>query len=219
VTSRSIIPALVASALVAVAWGCGSSTSSIPSTSAAVVASVAPSEAASVAPASVEPSAPEASQSEPSFAIPSFALPSSAKDLEALLPNTICGTTAIKLSMSGNDFATGGSSPEFDKALQTLGKTAKDVSFAAAAGASTGCTAGIFRVNGVEATKFAQVFLQAAQDESGNPYKEETVGGKSVYTVTTSDSETQYIYFNGDAVLFAQAKTAAEAASILKDMP
>jgi hypothetical protein len=162
---------------------------------------------------------PEPSEALPSISIPSFALPSGAKDLEALLPDTMCGADATKFSMGGAEFAAAGSTPEFESALSALGKSASDVSFAAAAGGATGCTAGIFRVNGVDAGRFSQVYLDAAGESAGNPYTQTTVNGKSVYSVTTGAGSTQYVYFNGDAVLFVQANTADDAASVLKDMP
>ena len=213
---RMLVTGLLAVALVVVLAACGSSASSPSGAAASPEASVAPSTAATPSPAG---NSTEPSEALASLGIPSFALPSGAKDLEALLPGTICGATAIKFSMGGADFAASGSTPEFEKALQELGKTAADVSFAAAAGGSTGCTAGIFRVNGVEAARFSQVYLAAGQEAEGNPYTQTTVNGKDVYSITTSDAATQYVYFNGDAVLFVQAKTADDAASILQDMP
>lgn len=213
---RMLVTGLLAVALIVVLAACSSAASSPSGGAASPAASVAASTAPSAAPAG---NSSEPSVALPSLDIPSFALPSGAKDLEALLPNTICGATATKFSMGGADFAAAGSTPEFEKALQELGKTAADVSFAAAAGGGTGCTAGIFRVNGVEAARFSQVYLAAGSEAEGNPYTATNVNGKDVYSITTSGDATQYVYFNGDAVLFVQAKTADEAASILKDMP
>ena len=213
---RMLVTGFLAVALIVVLAACGSAASSQSGGAANPEASVAASTAATPAPAG---NSSEPSVALPSLSVPSFALPSGAKDLEALLPSTICGETATKFSMGGAGFAASGSTPEFEKALQELGKSAADVSFAAAAGAGTGCTAGVFRVNGVDAARFSQVYLAAGQEAEGNPYTQTNVDGRDVYSITTSDEATQYIYFNGDAVLFVQAKTADEAASILKDMP
>ena len=45
-----------------------------------------------------------------------------------------------------------------------------------------------------------------------------TVGGKDVY-VTAGASATTYVYFHGDAVIFAGAKTESDAAGILQALP
>jgi hypothetical protein len=212
--TRRITGALVAGALIASLWACSSSTGSSPSAAAADQSSQAP---ASVA----EPSVAEASQAEPSqaeasFAIPSFVLPSGAKDLEALLPDTICGVKAIKASQTGDQFAAT-ASEEFKAALQTVGKSISDVAFAFAIAPDQSCSAGIFRVKDVNQNTLQQAILDAEQ-KSGTTYTQSTVGGKSVY-VTDSGSGKQYVYFKGDAAIFAQAKTESDAAGILQNLP
>jgi hypothetical protein len=177
---------------------------------------VAPSQAAqSVAPPSAAASVAASSGGAPSFAIPSFVLPSEAKDLEALLPNTLCGATATKASMTGTSFmATADDS--FKATLAALGKQPSDVAFAFAF-TTAGCGAGIFRINGVDQGALKQGLL-AEEQKSGNTYTQATVGGKSVY-VSAQGSGKQYVYFAGDAVIFAQAKDDATAAGILQQLP
>ena len=209
-TRLGLAGAFASGVLLVTLSGCGGtatpqgSTAAAPSQSAQ---SVAPSAAASVA-------AP--SQGAPSIAIPSFVLPSEAKDLEALLPNTLCGATATKASLTGASFAQSGQS-EFLDALKAVGKTAADVAFAIAVGPGNGCTAGIFRVAGADPNVLKSAML-ASQAQSGQAATQQSVGGKDVY-VTAGASATTYVYFHGDAVIFAGAKTETDAAGILQALP
>jgi hypothetical protein len=207
--TRRIVGALATGALVASLWACGSSTASSPSAAAGNQPSQAPTSAA-------EPSVAEPSQAEASFAVPSFVLPSGAKDLEALLPDQLCGAKAVKLSMTGDQFASSANT-EFKAALQALGKSVSDVAFAIAGDPTYSCTAGIFRVKGVDQNLLQQALL-AEEQKSGNTYTQGSVGGKNVY-ITDAGSGKQYVYFSGDAAIFASAKTEAEAAGILQKLP
>jgi hypothetical protein len=209
--------------LVVVLWGCGAAATPIPASG--TVASTAPSTADSSAASAAAPSTPvasaEGSIAEPSaaggsFAIPSFILPSGAKDLEALLPNTICGGQALKASMTGDQFMTAGD-PEFQRVLTALGKQATDVAFAVAA-SPAGCTAGIFRIKGVDTAVLEAAFL-AEETKQGKTYTKSTVGGKSVYAETATGAAVMYVYFAGDAAIFVQAKDAAQAAEIIQQLP
>jgi hypothetical protein len=211
---------------VVVLWGCGAAATPIPASGA--VAPTAPSAAASTAlsgGASGEPSdagastgasAAEPSSAGGSFAIPSFVLPSSAKDLEALLPSTICGAQALKASMTGDQFMAQGD-PEFQRVLTALGKQSTDVAFALAASPG-GCTAGIFRIKGVDASLIAAAFL-AEEQKQGTTFTKSTVAGKSVYADTAAGADVMYVYFANDAAIFVQAKDAGQAAEILKQLP
>ena len=209
-TIRSIIGALGAGALVVTLWGCGSAA---PSKSAAPPSAPVSAAVASAA----EPSAAAPSQAGSSIAIPSFSLPSDAKDLEALLPSTMCGGTATKASVSGSNLGQS-VDPQFLAALQALGKSQSDVAFAFAF-AQGGCTAGIFRIAGVDSGALQSTLL-AEEQKSGTTYTQGTVGGKSVYISSASSSAAkQYVYFHGDAVIFAQAPDEAKAATILQALP
>jgi hypothetical protein len=210
--TRRIIGALATGALLVTMWGCGGSAASSPSTAAAQ-----PTAAASqAAPSAAESSAAGPSSAEASFAIPSFVLPSGAKDLEALLPATLCGETAIKASMSGDQFMATADAT-FKAILGSLGKQASDVSFAIAGAAASGCSAGIFRIAGVDQNLLQQTFV-AEEQKTGATVSQGSVGGKSVYISTQSGGK-EYVYFKGDAVIFAQAKDEASAAGILQQLP
>ena len=220
---RSVPAALASGALVAVLWGCGAAATPIPSAGAA--ASTAASQAAESAAASVAAPSSEASAAEssagasgliPSFAIPS--LPSQAKDLEALLPSTMCGAASTKTSITGAALSAA-VDPTFLATLQALGKTVNDVSFALAFSADQKCGAGIFRIQGADPSAL-QTTMVAEEQKTGEKFTQGTVGGKSVF-ISDSSSGTgkQYVYFHGDAVIFAQAPDDTAAASVLQALP
>jgi hypothetical protein len=208
-TRLTLVGAVASGVLAFALAGCGSAASPVPAGSAVAVV---PSQAApSVAEPSVAPSV-----AEPSAAIPSFTLPSEAKDLEAILPDTICGAKATKLSLSGASFANSGQS-EFLDAIKAIGKTPADAAFAIAAGPGNGCTAGILRIQGADPNLLKTAMLAAAA-KSGETATQKSVGGKDVYVTVATDATT-YVYFHGDAVIFAAAKTESDGASILQSMP
>lgn len=193
--------------LVGLVAGCGGAASPAPASQAAAPSVAAPS-VASAAPSEAAPS------SAPSIALPS--LPSEAKDLEALLPGSLCGATATKVSLSGASFASTADA-DFKAVLQALGKTPDDVGFAIAIAGSSGCGAGIFRVKGVDSSALQAAFDAQAQ-KSGDTFTDKNLGGKAV-RVQALASASNYIYFNGDALIFATAKTDDQAASILQLLP
>jgi hypothetical protein len=214
--SRLIGPLLAVAAIV-VLTGCGGN----------AAASVAPTSAlpSAAAPASEEAStaaSEAASQAAPSgagIAFPSFAFPSSDKALEALIPDKICGQTAIKLSFSGSTFASSGD-PELKAMLDALGKSAADVSMAVGAAPAAGkCAAGIFRVKGADPNRLQQVF-QAEAAKSGDTYSVKSIGGKDVYVAAgASSSSLQYAWIAGDALVFVAADDEAQAATIIAALP
>jgi hypothetical protein len=177
-----------------------------------------PSAAATVAAPSAAPSGSAAASTQPSLDLGSFALPSGAKELEAILPNELCGSTAIKFSMAGAEFAEG-ADEEFMQLLGALGKTAADTSFAAAGSTDGNCGAGIFRINGVDSGRLQQAFLSASETD-GSTFTQKSVGGKNVFVLTMAgETDQQWVYFQGDAMLFVTADDETQAASILQAMP
>ncbi|MGP1673789.1 MAG: hypothetical protein ACTS8Z_01070 [Candidatus Limnocylindrales bacterium] len=192
---------------------CGGSTASTGATASAVAPGTAASASPSVAVASASPAV------DPSLAIPSFAFPSEDKELEALLPNLMCGATTLKFSLSGATFATA-ADPQFIAILGELGKSPADVSFAVAGGTpgvdSGACSAGIFRIKGADTNRFKEVFLAESAKE-GTTYEEKSVAGRTVLVGDGTDF--QYAYFTGDALIFVAAPTEAQAAEVLVDLP
>jgi hypothetical protein len=206
VFKRTISLGLVAVATIVVAAACDSKP--------AGAASTVPSPGASASASASSASAPTGAAS----GLPSFALPSGAKDLEALLPDTLCGLPAVKFSMSGAQFAAT-ADEEFTKTLSDLGKSPSDVSFAAAGSSNGECGAGIFRINGADQTRLQEVFLDASKSD-GATYTAGNVGGRSVFVITTPGEDgKQYVYFKGDAVLFVQAPDETKAGEILRLLP
>ncbi len=200
---RMVGGGLMALALVALI-GCSSSAgSAAPS---AAPESVAPT---SGAPSEAAPSEAAASEAAPSGAAPSLALPS--------LPSTLCGSPATKASISGEQFLTATPDATVTSLLQELGKTPADVSVAFAIAPTTDCSAGIFRIKGADPAKLKSVFLAAAAKE-GDTYEEKSIGGKTVL-VDPNASGLQYAYFKDDGLIFAGAKTEADAASVIQQLP
>jgi hypothetical protein len=156
------------------------------------------------------------SQLVPSLAIPSVELPSGAKELEALLPATMCGQSSIKTSLSGDAFATSGDE-ELKALMEQLGKTPADVSFAAAIAGASGCTATIFRVNGADTIRLHDVFVAEVSKE-GPPPTEKTIGGKTVL-VGSDVNKFGYAYFKDDTVILFTAPDEAKAGEIAAALP
>ena len=103
----------------------------------------APSTAATAAePSAAAPSeaAPSAAASEP---VTAFAFPSDDKELEAVIPDKICGATAQKLSLKGKEAT--GDDELWSRILQALGKSLSDVSAAAAFTTKPGCSVTIIK--------------------------------------------------------------------------
>lgn len=220
-TSHSRGLTLAVIALVASLAACNAATSSGSPAASALAPTQAPPTQASPSAASEAP--PASADALPSFDLGSFAIPSfgGAADLEAMLPSEICGATTQKFSMSGADFEAFAEDDEFSATLEGLGKTAADVSFAISAplAGDTDCGAGIFRISGADPARLQQVYLEAAESEGGT-YTTGTIGGKNVFIITaTDDTGKQYVYFKGDAVLFAQAPDDATAGEILALLP
>ncbi|HEY8437916.1 MAG TPA: hypothetical protein VIK65_04815 [Candidatus Limnocylindrales bacterium] len=217
---RSTGAALIAGALVFVLYGCGAAATPIPSAGTAASPAAA-SAAAESAPGSAAPStaaAPSEAASSPelpSFAIPS--LPSEAKDLEALLPSTLCGAAATKASITGATLSQTVDKTFLDT-LSALGKSVNDVSFALAISTSTSCGAGIFRIAGVDPGALQSTMI-AQEQKSGEAFTQGNLAGKAVFISSGSGAGKQYVYFHGDAVIFAQAPDDTKAASILQQLP
>ena len=197
-TSRPISPRLAGLALAAGVLLLVAACSS-PSTTAGPVATAAPSSAA----------------------LPGSSLPSEDKDLEGLLPATLCGQPTTKTSLSGATFAAA-ATPVFTAMLSQLGKTPSDVNLAFASADATkapncGVTVGVFQISGASKDAIQTVFLAASiQDET--TYTESNVGGKDVFQ-DTSSSDKSYAYFKDGGVFFVQAPDDATAATVLATMP
>jgi hypothetical protein len=159
-----------------------------------------------------------------SNALPSFNLPSNAKELEALLPNTLGGVKLTKASMKGNDFVNSSSSnAEFKAFLDSVGKSLNDVSAAFAFAMAGSSPAGVFafRVQGVDNSKLIDAFRKS-MNTSGKTltWTSANVGGKNVQQAKdTSANSTLYLYGTNDLVFFVTTNDATIAAEALSHLP
>jgi hypothetical protein len=151
----------------------------------------------------------------PSLAIPSVSF-STDPALAAMLPETLCGTAAVKSSFAGETFGSS-TDAEFLAFVQALGKTPADVSFAAAIGGTTGCTASIMRVKGADTTQLRDKFT-AEMVKEGNTTQEKTLGGKTVLVGSDANSF-GYVYFKDDTVIIFTAPDEAKATEIAAALP
>jgi hypothetical protein len=181
------------------------------------------SSSATTAPGSSSAPAPStAAGSSSGPVLPGFSLPNDDKDLEALLPSTLCGKTDVKTSLSGADLSSG-ADPAFAATLAQLGKSTNDVGFAIAepdptTASDCAVTIGVFAVNGADGNQLKTVFLAAATAEE-TVYTESNVGGKDVFIDASDPTAKNYAYFKGDGVFFVQAPDDATAAPLLTALP
>jgi hypothetical protein len=140
-------------------------------------------------------------------------LPHDAKDLEALLPDTMCGEAVHKVSISGAS-SESAIPPNWKAAVSAFGKAPSDLAWASAF-STNGCGAGILRIFGVDKATFQQAFLT---DEQRNG-TQATLGGKKVFVLNRGSTAKQYLYFVDDMSIFAIAKDDASAATILQALP
>jgi hypothetical protein len=151
----------------------------------------------------------------PSLAIPSVSV-STDPALAAMLPETLCGTAAVKTSFAGDTFGSS-TDAEFQAFVQALGKTPADVSFAAAIGGTTGCTVSILKVNGADATQLRDKFT-AEMAKDGNTTTEKSLGGKTILAGSGTNSF-GYVYFKDDMVFIFTAPDDAKATEIATALP
>jgi hypothetical protein len=168
------------------------------------------------------PSLAESSASE--GAVPS--LPSSAKDLEALIPDTVGGVALQKLSMLGDEFANSGTSAEAEEFLRNLGVSPEDVAVAIGFGVAPDSGSGVavfaFRAEGADSGRLLQTFKDATDAERETPLEWETanVGGKEVERATDPEQDNSvYLYVNGDVLVFVATTSEDDAAEVLSGLP
>lgn len=121
-------------------------------------------------------------------------------DLESLLPDEIGGEAITSLSMSGAQFMSQGSSPEFEAALSALGKTPADLSVAFAGNAKITIIA--FQIDGAPADQILTALFNAYQAEMEATVSDVNIAGKAVKKVTPADATAgvSYIYAVRDVV-------------------
>ncbi len=157
-------------------------------------------------------------------ALPSLNLPSNAKELEALLPDSLGGVKLVKASYKGSDFInSANSNQEFKTWLTSVGKSLDDVSaaFGFAASGTSGSAIFAFRVQGVDNGRLIDAFKTSeAQSSSTMTWTSANVGGKSVQQSTDPNSkESVYLYGTADLVFFVTTNDAAVAQEALSHLP
>jgi len=167
---------------------------------------------------------PTPSQSSASSALPSLDLPSNAKELEALLPDTLGGQKLTKASYKGSDFVNSNSSNEELKTwLSSVGKSLDDVSaaFGFVASGTSGSAIFAFRVVGVDNAKLIDEF-KTSMDTSGTSttWTSANVGGKDVQQAQDPDTKsTIYLYGKAYLVFFVTTNDPKLAQEALSHLP
>jgi hypothetical protein len=168
------------------------------------------------------PTPPATPSATASNALPSFNLPSNAKELEALLPDTLGGVKLTKASMKGTDFVnSASSSPELKAWLNSVGKSLNDVSAAYAFDLTGTSPAAVFafRVQGVDHTQLIDKLKTSMQsDGTVSSWTSANVGGKDVQQAEASDG-TLNVYGTADIVFFITTNNATLAAEALSHLP
>ena len=160
------------------------------------------------------------SEAEPSFGLPgfSFALPSftSDEELEAMFPTDIGGQPLTVQSMSGADFMAFGGSSTMGPALEQLGKTPADMSVAFGGTTDGSIVVFAFRIKGVNADQFMNVFTSTSGTMTGTTITDASLGGKSVKKVTTP-GQTVYLYTHGDVIWTVGGTGSAPSEALLNE--
>jgi hypothetical protein len=216
---RSLISGSVLLSMTLIALvGCGGSAGT--STSAGASVGNAPATSSAAALTSASPSEAAASEPVASAPVPGFTFPSEAKDLEAVIPDTICGAKAQKLSLKGKDVFNPNNegAAEIEAVLNSIGKTTDDVSAAAgfALASDAGCSVTIIRIAGANEGQLRDVMKAEAVKEK-QTFTETTVGGKTVYQGDTGKFD--YTYIKGDGVIIFTAGTQKEAEDLIAQLP
>ena len=231
---RLVSPAALLTAVALVAIGCGGASATATPTPtaaataagatatashAAIVAEATPTPApgsttaavaptATAAPATVAPTTAPTTTPVPTFALPSF---TSDKELEAALPSTYKGATLYKISITGVDATnpSNASGKAFLDLIQSLGKTAADLSVAFA-GDSAGklhVTWGAYRIKGLAADVWVPLYYEIAkQEDPGTTATDVNLGGRAVKRVVTPDeARISYAWTRGDIVFIVIA--------------
>ncbi|TMB50012.1 MAG: hypothetical protein E6J50_06740 [Chloroflexi bacterium] len=156
--------------------------------------------------------------------LPSFSLPSNAKELEALIPDTLGGVKVTKGSMKGSDFVNSSSSnPELKTFLDSIGKSLNDVSaaFGFVASGSSGSAVLAFRVQGVDNAKLVDAF-KSSSNISGTTmtWTSANVGGKNVQEAKDPDTQTStYVYGTADLLFLVETNDTKIAQEALQHLP
>jgi hypothetical protein len=178
--------------------------------------------------ASLTPSASTQPSTVSSSDLAAPSLPSSAKDLEALIPDSIDGITLQKSSMQGDAFVSvGGASDDIEHFLDGLGVSPEEVAVAFGFGVSSDAQREfgmfIFRAEGAGADRLLGVFKEATDSSAESPlnWQSAELGGKQVQRATAPDNakRTLYLYATDDVLVSLAATREDDAAEALEALP
>ena len=221
---RILALAVLLAATVAIS-ACGAAASPTPSASASAAATIAASPSAEAttdaSPTGSDDAGESAEATDDASALPSVgmpSLPSGAEDLEALLPDEICGAEAFKVSFGGEEFEQQ-ADEEMQAVLDDVGAQPSDVSMAVAGAATAegaSCNAGVLRIAGANTDELRNAFISATEEE-GDAVEEQQIGDRTVYAIGTGD-ELQHVYFVDDTIVFVAAPE-DELETLLTELP
>ena len=223
--SRIAGPALLAIALIALVGCSGTSGgSAAPSASGAAPTSAEASAGnapatPSAAPSSAPPSEAAASEPAASQLIPGFTFPSDAKDLEAVIPDTICGAKAQKLSLKGKDVfnANNPDAAAIEAVLNSIGKST--ATSAPPPGsrlpANSDCSVIIIRINGADEGQAADLMLGRGREGEADLHGDH--GGRQD-RLPGRPGKFDYTYIKGDGVIIFTAGTKKEAEDLIAQL-
>lgn len=131
--------------------------------------------------------------------------------LEELLPDEIGGEQVTALSMTGEEFLEGGSSPYLEAALAALNKKTSDLSVAFGGGGGVQVIA--FQIAGVAGNQALDAVLAANIEETPATLTNVSFGGKSVkkYQPTDPDGDVSYVYTARDVVFVVAGEDLTDA--------
>jgi hypothetical protein len=188
-------------------------------------------EASSTPEATAEPTEepteePSASADATTGAIPSFDM-NGDPELAARFPDTVGGQPLQVLSFRGDTFMqSGGSDPQFEAFLDSVGAELSDVSVAFGGSQGTDpsdiLSVGAFRILGAAEDDLEREFI-AASEEAGDVsgFEQTNIGGKDVWSGTDPSGTTEmsvYLYTKDDTLYFLTG-TEAQVAEILAALP
>jgi hypothetical protein len=145
----------------------------------------------------------------------------SAKDLEALLPDQLCGQPAEKNSAAGSGSLPGasGSADPFGGIVGALGGTGSVGAAVVEPKDTSTCkvSAGAFQITGI-GQGMLSTLLSVMAAGSGGDATNVNLGGKAVVKVSDQDTPI-YVYAKGDIVFVVEAPTDDDAAPVLSVLP
>ncbi|MEX0625950.1 MAG: hypothetical protein WD402_05355 [Chloroflexota bacterium] len=145
-------------------------------------------------------------------------------DLEAWIPDAVAGVAMKKVSMRGNESLLEFDADVIGTLLQDLGVSENEVSLAIGVGYSATVNFSarmfVFRAAGVDSDRLAVAFKKATDSSRDTPldWTATTIDGKQVETAADGPA-TNYLYVDGDVLVFLVPSDQEIAAEIISGLP